>query len=316
MMPLISVIMPAYNSASFIHTAILSVQKQSFTNWELLIVDDGSSDNVQEIVGEFVQNDSRICLIVQENQGVSGARNQGIIFSKGKYLAFLDSDDAWEATFLEKLLDRAQSGSFDVIYSGYKKERKNHQYKQVGKPFRVDDLLLFYLLGKQGLHLSTFLIEKFFLDKRKVMFTRGCAYGEDIEFILKLLCFAQVCAVEEYLSLYKYQDNSAMNVAWNSHREEAILALERAYCFVEKNYSKNDREKVLKAFKQRIFFLLYRIVIDVIKIPDYNRVGTILDKYSYLIDFNQAPILKSFKMKMIFLREPKIWKLLNLILKK
>jgi glycosyltransferase involved in cell wall biosynthesis len=96
--PLVSVIMPAYNRADTIVRAIDSVRAQTIENWELIVVDDGSTDETASLVCD---TDSRIRLIRQNNEGISGARNTGLKASKGKYIAFLDSDDEWLAHHLE-----------------------------------------------------------------------------------------------------------------------------------------------------------------------------------------------------------------------
>jgi glycosyltransferase involved in cell wall biosynthesis len=92
--PEISVVMPAYNAALYINEAIHSVLNQSFTSWELIVVDDGSTDNTAGTVKTFLA-DPRITLISQTNKGVSAARNAGINAAKGRYIAFLDADDAF-----------------------------------------------------------------------------------------------------------------------------------------------------------------------------------------------------------------------------
>jgi glycosyltransferase involved in cell wall biosynthesis len=97
--PKVSIIIPTYNRAQFIAEAIQSVLDQTFQDFELLIVDDGSTDNTREIVGSF--KDQRIKYIHQENRGVSAARNNGILASSGEYIAFLDSDDLWLPQSLE-----------------------------------------------------------------------------------------------------------------------------------------------------------------------------------------------------------------------
>lgn len=98
-MPLITAIIPTFNRADCLKGAIKSVVEQSFTNWELIVVDDGSSDSTEEIVRFF--NDDRIHYIEQENRGVSAARNTGIKKACGDFIAFLDSDDRWEPRKLE-----------------------------------------------------------------------------------------------------------------------------------------------------------------------------------------------------------------------
>ncbi len=90
---LFSIILPTYNRASFIREAIESVQAQSYENWELIIIDDGSTDDTREIVSQYEKTDARIHYHYQENQERSAARNKGIELSKGEWICFLDSDD-------------------------------------------------------------------------------------------------------------------------------------------------------------------------------------------------------------------------------
>ena len=94
MEPIVSIVMPAYNAGAYIEEAIHSVLTQTFTDWELIIVDDGSKDNTAEVVAEHLA-DKRIQYIKQENRGASSSRNVGIRQSKGRYIAFFDADDVW-----------------------------------------------------------------------------------------------------------------------------------------------------------------------------------------------------------------------------
>lgn len=98
-----SVIIPLYNKALYVAKAIQSVLAQVFTDFELVIVDDGSKDDSAEIASKHIENHSNCCLIRQENAGVSMARNNGVAASHGDYLCFLDADDWWEPAFLEEM---------------------------------------------------------------------------------------------------------------------------------------------------------------------------------------------------------------------
>ncbi len=92
-LPLVSVIIPTYNRAWVISAAIDSVLSQDYPNFELIVIDDGSTDNTRAVLNNY---DEKINIIYQENRGVSAARNAGILQSNGEYIAFLDSDDLWE----------------------------------------------------------------------------------------------------------------------------------------------------------------------------------------------------------------------------
>lgn len=96
----VSVVIPAYNSMTYLPETVESILRQTFTEFEVLIIDDGSSDNIVQWSSQ--QLDPRIKLISQKNQGVSVARNTGIAHAQGQYIAFLDADDLWETTKLEK----------------------------------------------------------------------------------------------------------------------------------------------------------------------------------------------------------------------
>lgn len=103
--PKVSVIMPAYNAEKYIEAAIQSVINQTFINWELIIIDDGSIDNTVEIVAKLVENDHRVRFLINEtNKGVSYTRNRAIEIATGEWIAFLDSDDLWQNDKLEKQL--------------------------------------------------------------------------------------------------------------------------------------------------------------------------------------------------------------------
>ena len=121
----ISVIMPAYNMAQYIARAIDSVQAQTHENWELLIIDDGSTDTTVAVAQGYAQNDARIRIICQENQGVAAARNTGLDHAAGDYIAFIDSDDYYEPTILEKLAARMAQGTVTWLLRTRMKRKKD-----------------------------------------------------------------------------------------------------------------------------------------------------------------------------------------------
>lgn len=118
--PLISIITPCYNSEKFISETIESVINQTVYDWEMLITDDGSNDNSVSIIKNIIKKDNRIKLFQIKNSGAAIARNNSIKNAKGHYLAFLDSDDLWLPTFLEKsLIEIKKSAGF--VFSSFKR---------------------------------------------------------------------------------------------------------------------------------------------------------------------------------------------------
>ncbi|WP_081208121.1 glycosyltransferase family 2 protein [Salegentibacter sediminis] len=123
---LVSVIMPAYNAERFIEASIKSVQEQTYSHWELLVIDDASADNTSVIIQEFAIADQRIKLIQnKENQGPGISRNKGISAANGKYIAFLDADDLWKPHKLSTQLDFMCENEVSVCFSSYEHITEN-----------------------------------------------------------------------------------------------------------------------------------------------------------------------------------------------
>lgn len=134
--PLVSVIMPAYNAERFVEEAILSVVNQTVTDWELIVIDDCSTDHTGAIVEKLAERDDRIRFIKNaENMGVARTRNKGLELFRGKYVALLDSDDYWKSRFLEKMIARAEETEADITYCAY--EMVGEDGKKVCNDFLV-----------------------------------------------------------------------------------------------------------------------------------------------------------------------------------
>ena len=117
---LVSIIMPSYNAARFIGESINSVLLQTYSNWELLIVDDCSKDNSVEVVRKFANIDKRgVLFSLEKNVGAAAARNVAIEHAQGQYIAFLDSDDVWDEYKLEKQLAFMKQYSYVFTFSNY-----------------------------------------------------------------------------------------------------------------------------------------------------------------------------------------------------
>ena len=125
----ISIIIPVYNVAKYLGEALDSVINQTYTNWEAICVNDGSTDNSLEILNEYANKDSRFIIINQENRGVSNARNTALEKVTGKYIMFLDSDDFFKKEALETALKTIQSQNVDICVFGYEQLVNNELIK-------------------------------------------------------------------------------------------------------------------------------------------------------------------------------------------
>lgn len=120
MKDLVSIITPTYNSQRFIESTIKSVQKQTYQYWEMIIIDDGSTDGSINIIRSFVENDDRIKLIIlHSNNGPAIARNKGIQLACGRYIAFLDSDDLWYPNKLKKQIEFMNNNNYYFTFTSF-----------------------------------------------------------------------------------------------------------------------------------------------------------------------------------------------------
>ena len=129
--PLVSIIVPVYNTAQYLEECLQSIIGQTYRELEIIAVDDGSTDGSAELLDRLSENDSRICVIHQQNGGVSAARNAGLAVAHGDYVTFVDSDDLLESDMYETLIKLAEEHQADIAHCGYKKIQMNGTEKDV-----------------------------------------------------------------------------------------------------------------------------------------------------------------------------------------
>ncbi|HFJ9488404.1 glycosyltransferase family 2 protein [Bacillus cereus] len=241
--PLISIVTPSYNASSFIKETIQSVQSQTYTNWEMIIIDDVSKDNTCELIKEEIKKDNRIRLIeLQENRGAAIARNTGINNARGKYVAFLDSDDLWLPEKLEKQLTFMQNNDVAFSFTGYQIMNQDgtltDKIVHVPEKINYNGLLKNTIIGCLTVMLD---IEKLGKVQMPNIRTR-----QDTATWLKILRKGHYAyGLDEVLSKYRKVENSISSkkfkmakMNWKLYREiEGLSILKSAWCFI--NYALN-----------------------------------------------------------------------------
>lgn len=206
----ISVIIPAYNSATFIEETLFSIQSQDLQDFEIIIIDDGSTDNTKEVIRKYQADDTRIKYYYKPNGGVSSARNLGIEKAKGEFISFLDSDDSYDTSFLKKMYTGITSGTYNIAWCGFQYKIAEKIQKRVPVRFGIKDILLF-IINENWISTDSWMIRKSFLKNTGIRFTEGCHYGEDFEFFCKLVVVAGTQAIKdipEYLTNYNLRGGS------------------------------------------------------------------------------------------------------------
>ena len=199
--PKVSVIVPCYNQAHYLDEALTSIYNQTYTNWECIIVNDGSPDHTEIIAQQWATKDARFVYLSKENGGVSSARNLGIEKSNGEFILPLDADDKFEATFMEKaveiLLNNSEVGivsSWGMFFS----DDKNHQvYKSTAKS-------ILDLLFDNGVNMGFSLFRKDSWEKAGKYDADVRNGYEDWEFLLRISALGyKIHIIEEVLFFYR-----------------------------------------------------------------------------------------------------------------
>ena len=205
--PLVSIVMPLYNSEKYIESTLKSILNQTYKNFELIIIDDGSKDSGSDIIKEYLKSDSRIKYYRnKKNSGVSFSRNRGIELSEGKWIAFIDSDDKWENSKLETQINYANNSGAEFLFTGsaFIDERDNLYPGIYSVPTKVNYKSL---LKCNYISCSSVLIKKKYLEVNK--FGRDDIH-EDYACWLRILKQENISAygISKPLLLYRVSRNS------------------------------------------------------------------------------------------------------------
>lgn len=306
-MPLISVIIPAYNYANYLPQAIESIKNQSIDNWECLIIDDGSTDNTREVSENYANSDNRIKYHFKQNGGLSSARNHGINLATGKYVIFLDADDYLEKYNLEHLSNFLETKNDDCAVFGkffkfYDDNTPNYSwYKDYNyKIGRQDD---FYqrLLYKNSLPPCAPMCPLNVIKTNNLQFDESLTSYEDWDFWLRL------CKKIDFY--YQPQENAAAMVRFHSgsmstdnwrmeiNQLKVRLKLKPTITIKnEKNINNNGIESSVKT-------LLYNIA-DTLQNNDKQQAETKINQLTKIYNTKKTTIFNSNFLK----NNPKIFR--------
>lgn len=210
---MISIIIPCYNAERFLRQTLDSVLGQTYTDWELICVNDGSTDDTSTILDTYSQKDSRIIIISTNNNGVSVARNMGIDAAQGKYIYFVDADDLVSPHALEVLVNSIEHHNADIVKADYipidseGKQLFINKKKQIRKHFnkKVIDTNSFYRkVILDEFFLWTCLFRTDIIKKNHIEFIPQCRFMEDAAFMVEYL---SVCETAVYIweDVYRYR---------------------------------------------------------------------------------------------------------------
>lgn len=204
---MISIIIPVYNVEKYLDQCLESVINQSYTDYECILINDGSTDKSGKICDKWAKKDDRFRVIHQVNQGVSCARNKGINIAKGEYLFFLDGDDVCKTNLFESLKKHdLYIGEYETISTQSSVIKKRH-VDYVNK----NNYALSFLKEEINTRIGSFIVKKSVLQQNTIYFNSQYKYGEDLEFILKIiLCSDSIFLENKSYIQYRLHSESAM----------------------------------------------------------------------------------------------------------
>lgn len=233
----VTVIVPIYNSERVLDRCIRSILSQTFHNIELILVDDGSTDNSLEICEKYKRIDERVIVITQNNRGVSSARNAGIRVCSGKYLTFVDSDDALQNDAIEKVVGYIKKYNTDVVIYGWKviNEKTSSVQKFMMEEEIINDnsYVIQRILQNYSDYGGGYPWNKLWrvetVRKNKVIpeFDIDLFYFEDLEWVIKMMCCIKKMVIyPECLYQYYIMENSITHS--DSKKEQKELSYHKA----------------------------------------------------------------------------------------
>jgi teichuronic acid biosynthesis glycosyltransferase TuaG len=284
--------MPAYNAEAFISQAINSVLGQSYLNWELIIVNDGSTDNTSVVVKNYCHQDSRIIYFEKENEKQAIARNFAITKAKGDFVAFLDADDVWLSNRLELCLLHFNTHVFDLIFfDSYYSYEKGKMTSNENMRLGVKDYIYSDSNGLKKFLSSNQIPILTVLAKRKKLLNVGgfdphLVPAEDYDLWIRLIkTGSKFLSVSVPISIYRFQNNSS--TANDRYAAKQVIQM------IDKNISKSEFDQ-LKPFDDVRKWFIRALDLQKNTTSDYKIYRSLLRKFDLL----------GKKMKLLFALQP------------
>ncbi|TCT14033.1 glycosyltransferase involved in cell wall biosynthesis [Natranaerovirga pectinivora] len=270
---MISIILPVFNGEKFICNAIQSVLLQTYSKWELIIVDDGSTDQTSSLVKIF--SDKRIKYIYQKNQGPASARNQGINIAKGEYIAFIDADDLYLEDKLKEQVEYLRlHPEIDIVYNDIKvvDESLSYLYSLNSEHvYNSKEEFLAMLLFRQIIPLPPSIMLKKSCFEEGIRFNKKYSHGEDYDLTIQLakkFCFGYL---PKTLYIYRRHDNNLTN----NHKKQLEAEINVLHCLGYSNIELIVEKSNFPFFDRKL--LLAKIYLKLEEVKPAERI--LLDLY-------------------------------------
>ena len=300
--PIISIIVPIYNVGKYLPRCIESILNQTFNNFELILVNDGSTDNSGVVCDDYAKKDTRIKIIHKSNGGVSSARNAGLYVAKGEYIGFVDPDDYIDKNMYEKLYRLCIDNNSDIAICRFNREinGKIQNKESTEEIIELNNMEAMNELFKGNLYRFS-LCNKLFSKKcfNDVLFPEERIH-EDLSTTYKLFANSKKAVYINYCGyIYVRRENSILTSTYNEKRLQAFIAWDEIIEFIDKNYYEII-EQVIATFTYWCVDNILYILNQVNNSKKKNNYLNIIQKYTtkYYIYIKRNNILsRSYKLR-------------------
>lgn len=256
---IISVVIPAYNVENYITRTLNSLEEQNFRQFEIIIINDGSTDNTLEVINSFSsRTDMDLKIITQKNQGVSQARNAGLERSSGEYILFLDGDDHIDTDYLKIMHEKFAEKECDFLFCGYNKvyengeqlSKYNDKYKYITGVHSGKDVLLKFLKEEIYLWIGATMYRKRVIIDNNIKFSKNFKYGEDQEFFVKVLYNSEnVICVDRNMAYYVQRKNSVMQNTLNLNSLDVLAVYSKLKKYISSRNNEGNLIRMIDCYK-------------------------------------------------------------------
>lgn len=299
----VSVIIPVYNVENYLRKCLDSLVNQTLKDIEIIVVNDGTTDNSQEIIDEYVKKyPKKVVSIIQENGGQGTARNTGLLHAKGEYIGYVDSDDYVEENMYEELYKKAKEEDSDIVICGNNVVKENYDFlskEEVDKEF---------LLGKMAVWNKIY--KKNIIVDNKIQF-RSKVWYEDLDFTMKVYFSSKkISYVDKPLYNYLLREGSTMNNNNIKRNLELIQAFDSLidYCKDKKIYNKAKDEIEFLCIYHMYIFAITRVLNTN---NNYKAKIAIINKFRDYINSNFPNFKQNKYLYLLPKRRKLIYNLIN-----
>lgn len=317
----VSVIISVYNNEFYLRECLDSIINQTLKEIEIIIVNDGSTDNSLEVIEEYAHRDKRIVIINKENEGISKTRNRGLDICKGEYIQFIDSDDYIDNNMIENMYNVATNNELDIVMCGYKRITDNKQYNNLPE-IKIDNIIdkkgiLGYLTNSYENKLLWFVWRNMYknelLKLNNIRFKEDLRFGEDSIFNLECFLEAQrIMAVDKCFYNYRYTPDSLTSRKYKSYLFNNLNTQYKEKISIYKKYSLESlmKEDVDKNFIKHLLPICIgneinntnnSLTYNIKKMKKYEFVDDIIRNNSIKLLFDERYTLKE-KIRFIIIK--------------